>query len=283
MLYSTATSVGYVFPLLIGTLMVTTEFRHKTLTPTFLATPSAGVVLWAKLVVGVVLGVLFGVLGVVAPSGPAAGFLAGYGLDTDLTSADTWALLGRMVLAFVLWVLVGIGVGALVRNQVGAIVGVLVFTQFLEPIGRAAAAFVDGLSDVDPVPAGRGERRARRARASSPPRRRAARAGDGLEWWVGGLVLLGYAGRVPRARARLQLAPRRDLNSPCRAGSDGRAGSEGDRLRPRWRASACGRAPSSRGQVRDGDRPGRDVDDVLRLAGHFDAAAPARARGRGAS
>src|SRR5690349_14471715 len=41
-LYSTATSVGYVFPLLIGTLMVTTEFRHKTLTPTFLATPRRG-------------------------------------------------------------------------------------------------------------------------------------------------------------------------------------------------------------------------------------------------
>src|SRR3546814_10798718 len=28
-LYSTATAIGYVFPLLIGTLMVTTEFRHK--------------------------------------------------------------------------------------------------------------------------------------------------------------------------------------------------------------------------------------------------------------
>ena len=53
-----------------------------------------------------------------------------------------------MILAFVLWVLVGIGVGALVRNQVGAIVGVLVFTQFLEPVGRAAAGFVEGLSDV---------------------------------------------------------------------------------------------------------------------------------------
>ena len=49
-----------------------------------------------------------------------------------------------MLLAFVLWVLVGIGVGALVRNQVGAIVGVLVFTQFLEPVGRTAAALRRG-------------------------------------------------------------------------------------------------------------------------------------------
>ena len=73
MLYSTATAVGYVFPLLIGTLMVTTEFRHKTLTPTFLATPKRGVVLWAKILVGIVVGVLFGVLGVLSSVVPAAG------------------------------------------------------------------------------------------------------------------------------------------------------------------------------------------------------------------
>ena len=73
MLYSTATAIGYVFPLLIGTLMVTTEFRHKTLTPTFLATPRRGVVLWAKIVVGILLGALYGVVGVVAAVVPAAG------------------------------------------------------------------------------------------------------------------------------------------------------------------------------------------------------------------
>src|SRR5690349_10995719 len=54
MLYSTATAVGYVFPLLIGTLMMTSEFRHKTLTPTFLATPRRGIALAGKIVVGVV-------------------------------------------------------------------------------------------------------------------------------------------------------------------------------------------------------------------------------------
>jgi len=191
-LYSTATAVGYVFPLLIGTLMVTTEFRHKTLTPTFLATPKRGVVLWAKIVVGIGVGALFGVLGVLSSAVPAAGLLAGYGLGTDLTSADTWALFGRMILAFVLWVLVGIGVGALIRNQVGAIVGVLVFTQFLEPVGRAAAAFVDGLSDVTrflPGAASDALVGASVFTAATP----GGTGGDALEWWVGGAVLLGYA------------------------------------------------------------------------------------------
>ncbi|HYJ50714.1 MAG TPA: ABC transporter permease [Microbacterium sp.] len=191
-LYSAATAIGYVFPLLIGTLMVTAEFRHKTLTPTFLATPKRGLVLWAKILVGIALGVLFGVVGVLSSVIPSAGFLAANGLETDFTSSDTWALFGRMILAFVLWVLVGIGVGALVRNQVGAIVGVLVFTQFLEPVGRTAAGFVEGLTGVTrflPGAASDALVGASLFSTAAP----GLPAEDPLQWWVGGLVLLGYA------------------------------------------------------------------------------------------
>ena len=192
-LYSTATAVGYVFPLLLGTLMVTTEFRHKTLTPTFLATPKRGIVLWAKIIVGILVGVLFGVIGVVSSVAASAGFLVASGLDTDLTSVDTWALFGRMILAFILWVLIGIGVGVLVRNQVGAIVGVLVFTQFLEPVGRAAASFVDGLSDVTRFLPGAASDALVGASIFNMGMASTGASSDALEWWAGGLVLLGYA------------------------------------------------------------------------------------------
>ncbi len=188
-LYSSATAVGYVFPLLIGTLMVTSEFRHKTLTPTFLATPKRGVVLSAKVLVGVGLGVLFGIIGIAASVIPSAAILAVNGLSTELASSDTWALLGRMIVAFVLWVIIGIGVGALVRNQVGAIVGVLVFTQFLEPVGRAAAAFVDGLSDLTRFLPGAASDTLVGASLFSAA---TATSGESQQWWVGGLVLLGY-------------------------------------------------------------------------------------------
>lgn len=191
MLYSTATAVGYVFPLLIGTLMVTSEFRHKTLTPTFLATPRRGVALTAKLIVGIGLGVLYGVVGVIASVGASAGFLAGFGLDTELTSSDTWALFGRMVLAYVLWVLVGLGVGTLVRSQVGAIVGVLVFTQFLEPVARAAGAFVDGLAEATRwLPGAASDALVGSSIFTGMP---GGTGGAPLEWWVGAVVLLGYA------------------------------------------------------------------------------------------
>jgi ABC-2 type transport system permease protein len=193
LVYSLASSVGYVFPLLIGTLMVTTEFRHRTLTPTFLATSRRGVVLWAKVVVGVLMGVLFAVLALIASVGPGAAVLAGFGLDTTLSAADTWAMLGRIVISLVLWTLVGIGVGTLVRNQVAAIVIVLAFTQFVEPIARVAANFVDGLSNVTKYLPGAASDALVGSSIFSTMSSQAGAGGTPLEWWVGGLVLAAYA------------------------------------------------------------------------------------------
>ena len=90
-----------------------------------------------------------------------------------------------------LWVLVGIGVGALVRNQVAAVVIVLAFTQFVEPLLRAGAALVDGLSGFTRVLPGS----ASDALVGSSVFSVFSAAGqaDPLEWWQGGLVLAAYA------------------------------------------------------------------------------------------
>ena len=189
-IYSIATAVGYVFPLLIGTLLVTGEFRHKTLTPTFLATPRRGVALAGKVAAGVVMGALYAALAIVAAVGVGAALLAAFDIDTQLGSSDTWALIGRMAIAFILWVLIGIGVGTLVRNQVAAVVGVLAFTQFIEPILRTVAAFVDGLSDVTRyLPGAASDTLV----GASIYTNLGGESTAGLEWWVGGLVMLGYA------------------------------------------------------------------------------------------
>ncbi|QAY59219.1 ABC transporter permease [Microbacterium protaetiae] len=192
LLYSIAASIGYVFPLLIGTLMVTAEFRHHTLTPTFLATPRRGLVLWSKTIVGVGIGVVYAVLALIAAVGPSAGFLAGFGQPTALDDSDTWAMLGRIVIAFALWVLVGIGVGTLVRNQVAAVVIVLAFTQFVEPIARVAGMFVDGLDSVLRfLPGAASDALVGTSiyTATTP----GSSGADQLDWWVGGVVLLAYA------------------------------------------------------------------------------------------
>jgi len=192
LLYSIAASIGYVFPLLIGTLMVTAEFRHHTLTPTFLATPRRGTVLWSKAIVGIGIGIVYALLALIAAVGPSAGFLAGFGQSTALDQSDTWAMLGRIVIAFALWVLVGIGVGTLVRNQVAAVVIVLAFTQFVEPIARVAGMFVNGLDDVLRFLPGAASDALVGTSIYSATTGTGTGA-DQLDWWVGGLVLLGYA------------------------------------------------------------------------------------------
>jgi ABC-2 type transport system permease protein len=191
-IYSLATAVGYVFPLLIGTLLVTGEFRHKTLTPTFLATPRRGVALGGKIAAGIVMGALYAALAIVAAVGPGAALLAGFGVDTRLDQPETWAFVGRMVLALVLWTLLGIGVGTLIRNQVAAVVGVLAFTQFIEPILRTVGAFVEGLSGVtNYLPGAASDALVGASIFTSLGGGTAS--GTGLEWWAGGIVLLGYA------------------------------------------------------------------------------------------
>lgn len=192
LVYSLATALGYVFPLLIGTLMVTAEFRHATLTPTFLATPRRGLALSGKAFAGVVMGVVYGLVALASSVIPGAAILAATGVDPALGDTDTWALLGRMLVAYVLWVLIGIGIGTLLRNQVAAIVVVIAFTQFVEPIVRTLAGIVDVLGDLAPfLPGAASDGLVGASLYTSIAG--ATGGGTELEWWASGLVLAGYA------------------------------------------------------------------------------------------
>ena len=189
--YSVASSIGYVFPLLLGTLAVTGEFRHQTLTPTFLATPRRGRVLAAKLVVMAIFGALYGVAALVGAVGAGAAILSANGA-TGLDDGDNWLMFARIVLAMALWAIIGVGIGALIPNQVAAIVVVLAFTQFIEPILRTVAGVVDWVAAVgNYLPGAAGDTLA----GSSIFTALAASAGNAptLEWWHGGLLLLAYA------------------------------------------------------------------------------------------
>ena len=190
LIYSFASSVGYVFPVLLGALAVTGEFRHKTLTPTFLAEPHRTVVLSAKFVSQLVVGAGLGVIAFAVSVGAGSAALAGFGLDTVLDSGDTWALVGRGILAMALWGAIGVGLGVLVTNQVAAIVIVIAFTQFVEPILRFAASLNDVSASIGKfLPGAASDALV----GSSFYSMASAGPVDSLEWWQGGLVLLGIA------------------------------------------------------------------------------------------
>jgi hypothetical protein len=189
--YSVASSIGYVFPVLFGTLATTGEFRHQTLTPTFLAVPRRGLVLAAKFAALAVFGAVYGIAALAASVGPGAAILAATGHDTGLGDSDTWLLLARVVLVMAIWAVIGVGLGALIPSQVAAIVIVLAFTQFVEPILRLVTSFVDwaaGIGQYLPGAAGAALVGASIFSSFSAPGSSAM-----LEWWQGGLVLLAYA------------------------------------------------------------------------------------------
>jgi ABC-2 type transport system permease protein len=187
LLYSFASSIGYVFPVLLGALAVTSEFRHKTLTPTFLAEPHRSVVLGAKFASELIVGAGLGVVAFATSVGTGAAALAAFGIDTGLTESDTWALVGRGVLAMALWATIGVGIGSLVPNQVAAIVIVIAFTQFVEPILRLAASLNDVTANIGQFLPGAASDALVGASFYSIA---SVGAAESLEWWQGGLVLL---------------------------------------------------------------------------------------------
>ena len=189
-IYSFASSVGYVFPVLIGALATTGEFRHQTLTPTFLATPRRGVVLGAKTVTLLLVGAAFGLIALAASVGIGGGVMSAFGVDALLLDSETWLLAARTVLAMGLWAAIGVGLGVLVPNQVASIVIVLAFTQFVEPLLRLAASFLEVTAKIGNFLPGAASDAL--VGASIFTLMNPAGAAP-LDWWQGGLVLLGYA------------------------------------------------------------------------------------------
>ncbi len=125
--------LGALFAALLGALSVTAEIRHGTIRPTFLVTPLRGRVVWAKVTACVLTGAGLGlVAGAVAA---AAGLLAlgARGIDLRLDGGDDVLLVaGSVAAAAALWAAIGVGVGALVRHQVPAVVGICAWLLFVE-------------------------------------------------------------------------------------------------------------------------------------------------------
>jgi ABC-2 type transport system permease protein len=183
---------GYLFVLIIGVLGMTGEYRHRTVTWAFLVTPGRGRVLVAKAAAHALVGFLVGLAAAAATAVCAAVLLAAVG--KDVFAPQVPAVLLGCVLSTVAYSLLGLAVGALVRNQAAAVAvafGWFFYAEFLllwflPDIGRwlpsGAAKSMIGWQPVGI---------------------------DLLPVWAGGAVLLGYV-VVIGAAARL-VTLRRDV------------------------------------------------------------------------
>ncbi len=190
-IYSMATTIGYVFPVLLGAFAVTGEFRHQTLTPTFLATPRRGIVLSAKVLAMLIVGAGLGVVAWVATVGLGAAALGAFDLETGLGAEDSWTMIARGVLAMALWAAVGVGLGTLVPSQVAALIIVIAFTQFVEPTLRLAASFNEVTASIARFLPGAASDAL--VGASFYSVAMPGGGGEALLWWQGGIILLAIA------------------------------------------------------------------------------------------
>jgi len=138
--FEVGTRVGMLFAALAGALAITAEFRYGTIHPTFLVTPRRSPVIAAKLAVSALIGVLFGLVAESLMAGAASAALAGRGIDIQLTSGDYMRLVVGGTVAAALWATIGLGIGALIRNQVPALIGLCAWLLLVEHLLPADAA-----------------------------------------------------------------------------------------------------------------------------------------------
>jgi ABC-2 type transport system permease protein len=128
------TSVGALFAALLGAMSITGEFRSGTIRPTFLVTPRRNRVVAAKALASLAAGAGIGLLAEALTAGAEAAGLAARGVHIELAGGDYAQLLAGGALGAALFAAIGVGIGAMARNQVAALVGLCVWLLFVEPL-----------------------------------------------------------------------------------------------------------------------------------------------------
>ena len=182
------------FGLLLGLLLMTNEERHGTITQTFLVTPDRALVVRAKLVAMALVGNFFGAAAAVLSVVVALPILAAKDVDVPLLGPDVGPALAAVTVSTTVFAIIGVGVGALIRNQVAAVVAALAWQLVLEGI---VLGLVPSLGKWLPGAAARALARETLSRGSLLPA------------WAGGLLLLVYA--LAFAAVGTRLVVRRDV------------------------------------------------------------------------
>ena len=139
-------SFAGVFSALAGILLVTGEYRFGTIRPTFLFTARRSTVMAAKVAAGMLAGLVLAVVGEALSVGIGDAILSGRGISVTLDRGDLGLLTLGTLLGTALWGGIGVGLGAIVRNQVAAVIGLLAWGFVVENLLFALAPSVGRLT-----------------------------------------------------------------------------------------------------------------------------------------
>ena len=121
--------------LVLGILGMAGEFRHGTATSTFLVTPVRGRVVAAKLAAAAATGLAMALVASAAVFAVGLPWLKAKGIEVAVADAGLLARVAGLAVAVALFAMLGVGLAALLRNQVAAvIVGLLWWSQGVERI-----------------------------------------------------------------------------------------------------------------------------------------------------
>jgi ABC-2 type transport system permease protein len=160
---------------LIGVMSICSEYRHGTIRPTFVFTPTRERVLTAKVLSSTAVGALFGLITEALAFGTGMLIISLRGADVALSTRELVAVAAGSVAVTALMAALGVGFGAIVRNQVLAVIGLVVWFMMVENI---VVSVWPGVGKYFPLAAGDALTGIGADELLSAPR--------------GGLVLLGY-------------------------------------------------------------------------------------------
>jgi len=172
--------VAAVFTLIFGLIAVAGEYRSGSIADTFLSFPGRGRVIAAKLAVYGLLGGAAGLLSALVAVAVTAAWWSAKGGRLHLSGSQTWLTLAGGLAACLAFAVIGVGLGALVRNLAGAVALALAWIALVE--GIVGQLIGSGLARWLPFYA-----------SEALDRTNLAGTTRLLPQWGGGLVLLGYA------------------------------------------------------------------------------------------
>jgi ABC-type transport system involved in multi-copper enzyme maturation permease subunit len=130
----TATRFGLLFATILGIMMAAGEFRHGTMTPTYLASPHRNRVMVAKIIAAAGAGALFGLVASGVSTGVGLAFVANKGFAITVPATAVLRYAAGSALSAALFAAIGAAVGSLIRNQIPGIVGVFAWGLLFESI-----------------------------------------------------------------------------------------------------------------------------------------------------
>jgi ABC-2 type transport system permease protein len=197
--------VGVLFALLLGVLVVTSEFANQTAAVTFVTVPRRATVIMAKAAAAACCGALFWLVGTAIATLITPLFLYSQHVSTSLAGWTVSRSVLLNLVAFVAWGVFGLGLGAVLRSQLVSVIAAiavyvgsfgteLVFTALYNSFHQG---WMLGAPVIGPAVASEVMTTSGPAFPYSPP------------GWVGGVFMIGYT--VTLVAGGVVLTKRRDV------------------------------------------------------------------------